>query len=365
MKRIATMFILICAMTAAAWAAPVIPDSLRPKPFQDGDVVACVGDSIFHGGKFTEYLQAFYAARFPERNVRIINCGIGGHTAASTLRRLDWDILPYKANVAVVMLGMNDVGITAYGEDKTSDADRKKQEGRFLSYQKNMTELISRLQASGARVILATPTPYDQVVDVKRQNYFGANDMLGRFADWVVAFAPEHNCKVVDFHYPMNAVNAEGQKTNPKFTIIGTDRVHPRDPGHSMMACLFLKAQGLLPDDTPCNGGEFLHDVVLKGKTDSPEAKKFAALADRWRAAMKRIRAIAYGRAYLETRKVDVEDPKALAEAVAKLEADKKIPAHRTRNARTFADDRDKRPQYEKQAVEIAREMREIAAKMK
>jgi hypothetical protein len=42
----------------------------------------------------------------------------------------------------------------------------------------------------------------------------------------------------------MTALNLEQQKKDPKWTIIGADRVHPGAPGHLMMAWLFLKAQG-------------------------------------------------------------------------------------------------------------------------
>ena len=34
------------------------------------------------------------------------------------------------------------------------------------------------------------------------------------------------------------------RKKNPQYTLIGADRVHPKGPGHTMMAWLFLKAQG-------------------------------------------------------------------------------------------------------------------------
>ena len=42
----------------------------------------------------------------------------------------------------------------------------------------------------------------------------------------------------------MTAFNLERQRSDPAFTIIGPDRVHPGAPGHLMMAWLFLKAQG-------------------------------------------------------------------------------------------------------------------------
>ena len=38
-------------------------------PFKDGDRVVFFGDSITHGGFYGEYVNLFYATRYPERNI--------------------------------------------------------------------------------------------------------------------------------------------------------------------------------------------------------------------------------------------------------------------------------------------------------
>jgi hypothetical protein len=50
---------------------------------------------------------------------------------------------------------------------------------------------------------------------------------------------------VVDFNAPMIAINAEHQKADPSFTIVGADRVHPGEPGMLVMAYTFLDAQNV------------------------------------------------------------------------------------------------------------------------
>jgi hypothetical protein len=54
----------------------------------------------------------------------------------------------------------------------------------------------------------------------------------------------------------MTAFNAKMQKNDPRYTIVGPDRVHPGAPGHLMMAWLFLKEQG---------APALVSDVVLDG----------------------------------------------------------------------------------------------------
>lgn len=60
-------------------------------PFKDGDRVVFFGDSITHGGFYGEYVNLFYATRYPERNIWFSNSGWSGATApgvqASPARR--------------------------------------------------------------------------------------------------------------------------------------------------------------------------------------------------------------------------------------------------------------------------------------
>ena len=75
-------------------------------------------------------------------------------------------------------------------------------------------------------------------------NQPGCNDGLARCAETVRDLAVAYSGLLVDFHAPMTALNLEQQQKDPKWTISGSDRVHPGSPGHLMMAWLFLKAQG-------------------------------------------------------------------------------------------------------------------------
>ena len=49
--------------------------------FRPNERVAFIGDSITHEGSYHTLIRAFYATRFPERNVYRFNLGISGDIA--------------------------------------------------------------------------------------------------------------------------------------------------------------------------------------------------------------------------------------------------------------------------------------------
>jgi lysophospholipase L1-like esterase len=123
MKR---TLLLLLLLTFSAFAAES-PGSAPP--FQSGDVVTWVGDSITHGGTYHAIVELFYATRFPDRNIRYYNDGIGGDRASGIVSdepyRLNVDILGHKPTVAPIMLGMNDVNRNDYGPTKPDRSSTK------------------------------------------------------------------------------------------------------------------------------------------------------------------------------------------------------------------------------------------------
>ncbi len=214
--------------------------------FKDGETVCFLGDSITAGGRTQTMLADYYLTRFPERTLRFVNAGRSGDSAGGALGRLQEDVIARKPTSVTIMLGMNDVGRSSYVAQP--DAGKKKQQEQALNnYKANMAKVVARIRAEAGepRLLFLTPSPFDQTVVLEKENNQpGCNEGLGRCADFVRELAAQNNGTVVDFHGPMTALNVEQQKKDPKWTIIGGDRVHPGAPGHLMMAWLFLKAQG-------------------------------------------------------------------------------------------------------------------------
>lgn len=286
-------FVLACALgtpiTATAQSAP--------KPFKDGDTVCFLGDSITHGGNWHRYIELFYVSHQPEKKINIINCGIGGDRADGALKRLDWDVLVHQPTVIVIMLGMNDIGHANYDSPNPTPEMLAGREESISDYRKNMAALIEAIQQhSKAAIVLVKPSPYDETAELAKPARKGANGALAKCADICGDFAQKYNTAVVDFHGPMTRLMTEGQKLDPKFALVGGDRVHPGLPGHLVMASLFLRAQGFtlnesgkLPIATGVNdpvlvkivpAGELLGDTASAPASDKdPTTKKAADIA--------------------------------------------------------------------------------------
>ena len=210
--------------------------------FKNGDRVCFVGNSITQNGSFFHQLAVYYATRFPDQRVAFINCGINGNVAANILSRIDSDILVNKPTWAVLKLGMNDVRKELYHPDSAAVAGIEKRREQALEiYRTNYVRIIERLLSAKCRLILQTPSIYDQTATIAAENYKGRNKALQRCAQIVRNLGLKYHLPVVDYQDIMLSVNRHLQQADPSATLIGPDRVHPGDAGHFVMAYQFLK----------------------------------------------------------------------------------------------------------------------------
>ncbi|MCX7009000.1 MAG: SGNH/GDSL hydrolase family protein [Kiritimatiellaeota bacterium] len=251
---------------------PIAAKSISPaSQFQAGDRWSAIGDSITHTGFYTDYIYLFYATRFPDRPIDFFNCGSAGDTAKGTFARLQKDILRHKPTVATIMLGMNDVRRGLYSSKNTAPDLLAQRDAAMKIHFENMKALAEKLQAAGVKLIFITPSIFDDTAEISGEKSIGVNAALGRSAENTKHLANEFKASLVDFHGPMTALNLEQQKLNPKFTLIGPDRVHPKEMGGGVMAYLFLKAQGV---------PQFVEDIAIDaaGKSEVLFTNKANAL---------------------------------------------------------------------------------------
>jgi lysophospholipase L1-like esterase len=247
MKRFLPL--LLALFTWSVNAAAASPGSAQP--FQSGDTVCWVGDSITHGGSYHAMVELFYATRFPDRNIRYYNDGIGGDRASAIMSdekyRLDADILAHKPTVATIMLGMNDVNRADYGADKAGAEIEQKHQHFLDVYDENMRKLMDSLAKAGARLILIQPSIFDQTTTLPGAglNTIGANDAIGKCSLKIEQWSRDYHAGVVNFYGAMNEINQREQKKDPAYALIGKDRIHPGPVGHFVMAYTFLKAQNM------------------------------------------------------------------------------------------------------------------------
>jgi lysophospholipase L1-like esterase len=235
---------------AAAPAANQGPaPATAPLPvFHNHDRWCVIGDSITHSGTYHEWIELYYLTRLPGAVIDVFNCGISGDRAAGGLQRLKWDILPHQPTIASVMFGMNDVERALYTDAPATPEILEKRRAAITRYEENQRALVAALQQAGARVVLFTPSIFDETADETAPHQVGVNEALGECADFVRKLAAETGCALVDFYRPMKLFTEAKQTQDPKFTMVGPDRIHPGPAGHLAMAYLFLKAQQAAAD---------------------------------------------------------------------------------------------------------------------
>ena len=203
--------------------------------FNNGDVICFLGDSITHGGQYHEFLQLFYATRYPELNLSFHNCGISGDNAAGMIERFEEDVMRHKPTHVFLMTGMNDVQRTLYFEGTASKKILKQRANALANYKRNTTLLTEKIIENDVTPILLTPTIYDQYSKIERENNLGCNDALIEFSNHIKKLGEKHDELVIDLNTPMRKLMERQLKKDSLFTIVGKDRVHPGTTGHFIM----------------------------------------------------------------------------------------------------------------------------------
>lgn len=212
------------------------------KPFQQNDRVIFVGNSITEAGAYVSYIYLYYMTRFPDKKIIIMNGGIGGDKASDIYRRLDYDILAKKPDVLILTFGMNDTGYFEFGWADADKTAKERIEASRRSYQQIEQRLLQlpRIQ----KVLMSSP-PYDETAKIGGNVFKGKHNAMLEIVKFQEAAAKKNNWPFTDLFRPMTALNARLQQNDSAFTLIGSDRVHPGNGGHLVMASLFLKDQGL------------------------------------------------------------------------------------------------------------------------
>ena len=137
--------------------------SAAVEPFPDGARVVFFGDSITQNGVAVTRVAAHYRKMLPKGNVRFFNVGISGGSVGAAHLYCDLWFVPLKPTHVVVGFGVNDAGAAVLKKDaKDRAAELKRIESVAAAFEKNYCKLLDRIEALGAKVILRTPTPYDE-----------------------------------------------------------------------------------------------------------------------------------------------------------------------------------------------------------
>jgi acyl-CoA thioesterase-1 len=167
-------------------------------------VVVALGDSLTAG--FGVALDEAWPALIEDRlrregrAYRVVNAGVSGDTSAGALRRVPW-VLRSHPEVAIVALGAND-GLRGQSPAALSA---------------NLDEIVTRLKAGGARVLLA---------GMRLPPNYGA-DRVREFAQVYRDVAQRQGVALMPFLL-------DGVAADPRLNL--PDGIHPNPAGHRVIA---------------------------------------------------------------------------------------------------------------------------------
>lgn len=206
--------------------------------FNENDKVVFIGNSITHSGSFHNIIRVFMNTRY-QKNITFYNKGISGNLTGHVLNRLENDILSEKPTVAFVMLGMNDILRHLY-VNNPSEKYILQREQAIEKYKKDYKKLLNILIENKIRVILLTPTIYDESDEIVARNNKGVNLALKICSEYIKVIAKENSLEIIDLYTEFSTINVELQKKDKKESIVGKDRVHPGELGHFIIASKIL-----------------------------------------------------------------------------------------------------------------------------
>lgn len=252
-----TFAILLCSLVFhGSLSAAEQPFPLKAKR------ILFLGDSNTHAGGFVAYLEAHLRTQRVSPLPELLNVGLSSETCSGLTEpdhpfprpdvheRLDRALEKAKPDVVVACYGMNDGIYYPFSED------------RFQAYQSGIQKLIDKVHASGAKLILMTPPPYDPeplrtkgVLKPLGEKEYGYkyvyenyDDVLEKYSTWLLTQKDKAEM-IIDLHTPLKAHTLAQRKTNSAYTL-APDGVHFNDEGHRIVADTILKAWHITPAQT-------------------------------------------------------------------------------------------------------------------
>ncbi len=194
-------------------------------PLGQGEAIAFLGDSITAGGKgpggYCRLIDEAIEARHAQLGVKIIYAGISGHKVPNLQGRLDRDVLAHKPTVVFIYIGINDVWHSIRGQGTPKD-----------KYEAGLRDLITRINAAGAKVVLATPS----VIGEKTDGSNPLDPMLEEYAAISRKVARESNTTLCDLRQAFLAYLKEHNPDNQPKDVLTRDGVHLNPEGNRFVA---------------------------------------------------------------------------------------------------------------------------------
>ncbi len=221
------------ALTITAAIFAFFPTA-NAEDLKKGERIVFLGDSITqagaHGNGYIRQFESVINRTHPGYGVTIIGAGISGNKVPDCQKRLERDVINKKPTLVFIYIGINDVW------HWNKDRGTKKED-----FDAGLREMISKINAAGARVILCTPTVIGEKID-------GSNEfdkMLDEYAGISRKVAVDTGSEMLDLRKGfMDHLKAVNQANQARGVLTG-DTVHLNDVGNAKVAELMLATLGV------------------------------------------------------------------------------------------------------------------------
>lgn len=192
------------------------------------DLILFIGDSITESGRFEDpeelgngyvrLIHDYLVTSYPDKKLRVLNKGIGGHRINDLEARWDQDVIQLNPQYVSISIGINDVWRQIDAPEMSQIMPEQFEE----IYRKLLTQLKEKTEA---RIILMEPTVIEEVVSSE------GNTKLKTYVEIVRDIADEFGATLIPTHQKfLSYLRADnGYK-------LTTDGVHMNSAGNMLMA---------------------------------------------------------------------------------------------------------------------------------
>ncbi|MDA0345874.1 MAG: SGNH/GDSL hydrolase family protein [Verrucomicrobia bacterium] len=227
-------------------------------PFlKSGQRVVFLGDSNTYTQQYVNFIEASLLTQAPGLKLDILNLGLPSETTSglsepdhpfprpNVHERLDRVLTIMKPDIVIACYGMNDGMYYPQNPD------------RFVAHKNGINELINKVHASGAKLILLTPPPFDPLPQRKQGKllpkdapkfawfsiYENYDSVLEDYSNWQLSLKDDRVEAVIDIRGPILKYIAEQRNSNPDY-VMSNDGVHFNEDGHRIIANNLLNYWG-------------------------------------------------------------------------------------------------------------------------
>lgn len=206
---------------------------------KDGETILFTGDSITDCGRrdgerrplgtgYVSFVHDFLVVREPEKKIKVINTGIGGHTVEDLYNRWVDDVLMYKPDWLSVKIGINDCHRWCTDAENNESQSPEKFEEIYNEILK-----ATRKALPDTRILLIDPfyssLDFGDLLDSFRGRISAAvKDYIAATERMAIAYDA--------LHVKTNDIFHSHLKYNDQDVYFANEPVHPNQTGHILIA---------------------------------------------------------------------------------------------------------------------------------